>query len=264
MRRRISMENENENTDIKKDADAERGDTKEKDVNTSDKKEESSEEINKRIKEAVEIEKKKLYDTLGATKQEAKEALEKINQYEKEKADLAKQKEEAELKKKEELESQEKEKLDLSERLKQLEDSLKVKDEQLKHTIDSQKKLFQEELSKRDLAVKREKLLGQHKGEIVPDLVIGNTEEELEKSLEKAKSRYKEIYEEAKKNVESASLNNGKLPTSSGQNKVPNTEGAPAGTGDSSEAAKSIDELAAMSVDEFKKYKDKVLAEKGL
>lgn len=257
------VNNENTNTSGE---DTKKGDGDASSENTSNDsvKGDSPEEIEKKIKEAVEIEKRKLYDSLGATKKEAKEALEKLEKYEKEKQDLENQKKEAEEKKRKELEAQERDKMDLKERLAQLEESLQNKDSQLQMTLEKQKETFQEELKKRDLELKREQILSQHKGEIVPDLVRGNSVEELEKSVEQAKNRYQEIYEQAKKSLEESSINNGKLPTSSGQNKVPNTEGNPAGSGGNTDGAKSYEEIAAMSPEEFKKYKDKVLAEKGL
>ncbi len=110
------------------------------------------------------------------------------------------------------------------------------------------------ELRKRDLAILRERLIADSRGEIIPELVQGNSEEELHKAAESAKVRYKEIVENQRKQLTDELIRTGKLPGPDGKDKKKEETSLGAGI-------KSTKEVWELGDDEFLKYKESVLKE---
>lgn len=167
-----------------------------------------ADEFDAKLKTAITTEKDKLYETLNVEKDKAKQL----------KAELDKYKKEEEVKT-QELEAKKKEEMDIKDRLKELEAQTKVEQEKFSNIMSIKDSEFKAELKARDLAMlKKEKIL-ESKGQIIPELVTGNSEEEILQSVEVAKQRYAAIMEEAKQKTEAELLKSGKLPTSDGLNK---------------------------------------------
>jgi len=72
---------------------------------------------------------------------------------------------------------------------------LKKRDEERK----TEREQLQQELRNRDLVVKKTEILSKYAGEIIPELVSGNTEEELAQSALIAHQRYKVLEETIRK-----------------------------------------------------------------
>lgn len=194
------------------------------------------------VKEAASKEKEKLYDTIDKYKKDTEALTAKAKAEEDEKNRILK--EEADKKKEE---------LDAKERVKQLEVELEKTAKRFEEVMEIKDKQFTSELTKRDLAIIREKLIGEANGAIIPELVQGNTEEELRKSAESAKARFSEIVTAQKKQVEDELIRAGKIPGPDGKNKeTKETHGDPT-------RVKSMKEIFGMPDDDFIKYKDEYL-----
>ena len=127
-----------------------------------------------------------------------------------------------------------------------LESSLTELKDTTKRLLEEQSKNFNSILAKKDLEVKKEKLIAEAKGEIIPDLVSGETEEELIASVERAKTRYKEIAEGFQKKLEDQKLAASHVPGASGHS----------GNGQSSQGSANV---FGMSPEEFAKYAEEEL-----
>ena len=147
----------------------------------------SAEELQNKIKEAVEAaekqssqkEKQKLYDTIEKLKLDLKEAnqnLAKFKQLEEEK-----RKQEEELKKAMMTDEQRRD-----EAIKKANLEL----EQLNLAFEKLKQEMDEKLRLKDLEIYREKLISRANGRIIPELVTGNSIEELDESYRKAVERF--------------------------------------------------------------------------
>jgi hypothetical protein len=176
----------------------------------ADKEEEIKKKQLEATNNAVSIEKDKLYATINKHKSE-KEALEK----ELESFRLV----EEEKRKKEE--EKKKEEMDAKERLKLLEKKQEDDSKRFSEVMEIKEKEFQAQLKKRDLAIYREKKIAEASGAIIPELVDGNNEEEIDKSVELARQRYLNIVEATKKKVTEEVLVNGQLPEPDGKDKKP-------------------------------------------
>ena len=91
--------------------------------------------------------------------------------------------------------------------------------------------------------MKKEKLIADAKGEIIPDLVSGETEEELIASVERAKTRYKEVVAEIQNRNEQQQLANSQVPGASGHS----------GSGQTSGSAPNVFAMSKEAFDEYAK-----------
>ena len=174
-------------------------------------------------KETSHIEKEKLYNQIKELKDENKQFksnLELLLKQETEK----KQREEELIKKQEDEkrkieDDKKKAEMDLTERIKLLENELSnssLKTEEVKkkseELLTKAVEFTKEELRKKDLQLYIQQVINQNNGEIIPDLVAGNTVEEVDASLERAKKRYQELIVKKKEKDDQAMLNSGGVP----------------------------------------------------
>jgi hypothetical protein len=152
-------------------------------------------------KKIIETEKAKLYDTIEAEKKKSSE-LEKIVR--------EKQKEEDEKKKVEE--DKIREELDAKEQVKLLAKKLDDDSKRFQDIVELKDAEYKGELRKRDLEIYKEKLIASYNGAIIPEMVSGKTEEELNQAVEVAAERYKQIAERSKQEILDEAVKNGKLP----------------------------------------------------
>lgn len=209
------------------------------------KEEEFNSKLEEAKKEAASKEKAKLYDTIEAAKKSAAENEKKIKEIEA-KAEAERKAEEQKIK----------DEMDAKERLKLLEAQQEENTKRFNEMMELKTSQFESELKKRDLAVMREKLISEARGEIIPEIVQGNSEEELVQAAEKARARFREIAEAQRKQFADTLIKEGKIPGPDGSDKI--TEG------DKSKSAsgqKSLQDIFSMTKDDFLKYKDSVLSQ---
>jgi hypothetical protein len=188
-------------------------------------------------KQIIETEKAKLYDTIEAEKKKSSE-LEKIVREQKNADDEKKKAEEQKIN--DELDAKEQVKLlakKLDDDSKRFEDIVELKDAEYKG-----------ELRKRDLEIYKEKLIASYNGAIIPEMVSGKTEEELDKAVEAAAERYKQIAERSKQEIMDEAVKNGKLPKPGDlDNSLKKTSGA-----------KDWKDVMSMSTEDYAAYKKSV------
>jgi hypothetical protein len=124
---------------------------------------------------------------------------------------------------------------------------LKVSEPRTKELLEGLSKEFKETLNKKDLEIYVKEKIASANGEIIPDLVKGNTKEEVDQAYDLAIERYKEIVDRSVKKKEQEKLETGKLPdaTKSGLNKTTNE--------------KTAEDIARMSRKEFEEYSKNIL-----
>jgi hypothetical protein len=205
--------------------------------------EEFDAEKKKAIEDAASREKAKLYDTIEKHKTDLETLSKKVKEDEEKKSKEAA-----------ELEAKRKDELDAKARIAELEKSQDEMRERFSTVLDLENKKFTAELEKRDLALFREKLISEAKGEIIPELVSGKSKEELEQTAELAKERYKTILENSKKQTIDELIKSGKIPGPDGKDKKPQDTDRPAGSPD-------LREIFAKAPEDFKKYADSYLDE---
>ena len=196
---------------------------------------EAQKKIQEEVQKAVKTEKDTLYQTIEHHKAKADEAQKAL-------ADAKAQLEAAT--KTEGTGS--KEAMEAQAKIAALETSLTELKDTTKRLLEEQSANFNSVLQKKDLEVKKEKLIADAKGEIIPDLVSGETEEELIASVERAKTRYKEVVAEIKNRNEQQQLANSQVPGASGHS----------GNGQISGGTPNV---FAMSKEEFDEYAKKEL-----
>ena len=188
---------------------------------------------------AGKTEKDKLYSTLNKKDELNKALKEKLAGYEIVDAEKVKQAEE-----------EERAKLDANDRIKLLEDqNLKIAEES-KGLLLEVRESFNNELLKRDLEVYRQKVLAANTGEIIPDMVLGKTKEDIDNAVIVSKTRFQELFKAQQQKEDNDKLGNGYLPQTPDNNKLPN-ETNPDGGG------KNVWE---MNKDEFAKYSEAQLS----
>lgn len=169
---------------------------------------EHKDELAKTVKEKVSDEKSKLYDSIKKERDE-KERLEK------ERDDLKKGLEDLEGKLKE-AKRDEDGSAESDRRIKELEAQVEKTKSNALELATSMRDEFKKELDRRDLDAVRERLIKDANGKIVPELVQGNTLEEITKSVEGAKARYAEMAAEQKKQIEAELMAKGMIPNPDG------------------------------------------------
>lgn len=146
----------------------------------------SDDEVNARVEKARQEEKDKLYPQIQELKAGIKELQDHIR---------AERDEKDRMKREAEEEAERRRVAKLSENEKQTE-LLKKLEEQLREQNDERER-FRKELEQRDqkdrLTRYRESQIKLAGDEILPELVSGNSEEEIDRSIEIAKARYKEL-----------------------------------------------------------------------
>ena len=163
------------------------------DAKLKEKDEESKKAIEEAKKHQAQVEKDKLYPSI-------KELQEKLNLLTKQQEEDSKRKQdEAAIRLKEE-EDKKKASQPLEERLKSIEAELiasKLEANEVKkkasEIIEKSIALTKEELRKKDVEIYIKDKISEAFGEIIPELVVGNTVEEVDASVEKAKKRYEEL-----------------------------------------------------------------------
>lgn len=81
-----------------------------------------------------------------------------------------------------------------------------------KKLVDGVSNEFREILSKKDLEIYKKSKIAENAGEIISELVMGSTVEEIDKATEYAKAKYNEIVDKATKKKNEQELENGKVP----------------------------------------------------
>ena len=151
----------------------------------------SEEEVNQRVHKARQEEKDKLYPRLEAMQ----EALDRMEaKFEEEKQEKLRIKKDAEKKAEEERRAK------LSDEDRNRENLLRL-EEQLREEREARKKYENEQREwqrQQQLGSYRDRVLQAAGNEIIPELVRGNSEEEIDRAAQFAKARYAELVEKAK------------------------------------------------------------------
>lgn len=164
---------------------------------------EHKDEIDKTVREKVSEEKDKLYDSIK------KERSEK---------DLAqKERDEARKSLEDRIKAEKGEGgADSERRIKELETQLESVKNNATELVTQIRDEFKKELTLKELEAYKDKLVAGAQGKIVSELVRGSTKEELEKSVEEAKSHYAKIAEDQRKQIEAELLAKGVIPAPDG------------------------------------------------
>lgn len=85
----------------------------------------------------------------------------------------------------------------LNKKIKEMESEL----ETTKKSITDVKALEEQIRAEYEVKLYREQKLGEVKDQVIPELVLGNTKEDIDKSIEASKKRYKEIFDSVSKNL---------------------------------------------------------------
>lgn len=169
----------------------------------------SEAEITSRVKD----EKDKLYKSVEAEKGRAQKAEQKLSEIEKELTALRAGNQSG-LTDKEALEKISKLNEELATTRQQLADSQKLIDDKLAEVEKRVTDTTQQALTAERVTNLRKELIEKAKGEILPELVTGTTEEELRASAEVAKARYKEIADKSQESLKNELIQNGQLSVS--------------------------------------------------
>ena len=228
-------------------------------------------DVEKATTARVKTEKEKLYASINKHKNDATKSAEEL---EKNKADLKKLQDDDKAREKKVAEAADKEKrskMEIDERMAALEDENRLKVEETDAKLLKQReeftaemaqkdKAFDDKLKEKELEAYRQSVIADAKGQIIPEVVKGNTREEIDATVEKAKTRYTEIRNGALEADHKKSMTDGKLPGQSGDGKV-GPESTPAGGGVDKGGfqEKSVAELATMNKDDLAAHKEKVL-----
>lgn len=199
------------------------------------------EEFDKKLKDVASTEKNKLYETIQKEKNEKEALAKRLSSFE-----------EAEKAKKVEEEQKRKEELDVKERLTELESKTTSDNKRFQELLDIKDKEFQARLKQRDLEVYREKKVAEAKGNVIPELVRGESVEEIDKAYNVAVTRYEEIRDGEKKKIEADLVKNGKIPG-------PDVQKDDSGGNTTTSSGKNWGDIHNMSPEEFEKHKDNVL-----
>ena len=212
-----------------------------------------AEEVIKAKKNTAEVEKNKLYSTIEKQKAEnanLKSKLDAIKEAEKiAKEEKAKKEEAARLAA---LSQEEKVNEMLNKQQQQISNLTEVIN---LNKIDTEKKM-----KLKDIELHREKLLHSANGQVIPELVSGESIDELEDSFEVSKKRYEEIQKKitnSQKKSQNPSPNESEplTPTENPQDKSQQTQ--------NQENIKSLNDLMQMNKADFAKYRDAKLAQLG-
>lgn len=213
----------------------------------------SVEELNKKIQEAVaaagkessQKEKTKLYDTIATLKKENSDIQEKLKIYDSKKLEEDKK-----------LDEERKAKMNPNEVIDEQIKKANLEVEQLKFAFQKLQEETDNKLKQKDVELFKEKLIATANGEIIPELVVGTTMEEVSASFEVGKKRFLEIKGQVSKEIETVTTQQSKTTVSqeTPQTKKPITK-------DLKEL--SAEEVKNLSQAEFNKYKEEVLSKHG-
>lgn len=204
-------------------------------------------------KSAIQAEKTKLYETIEKTKKRNTELEAEIKKF----SDA-----EAEKKKKEEEER--KSNLDATQRIQELEGQInqlvevnKTTGERFKELLTLQDEKYTKELTKRDVGLYREEAIRKCGGAVIPELVQGETTEEIDRTIEISKKRYLEIKGAASDEKKKDEYKNGEFPKPSGESRKDSSSSPE----DDGHGNKSYADILKMSDEEYKKYRDQYMKE---
>ena len=196
---------------------------------------------------AAQKERDKLYDTINALKddlREAKSGLAKFNELEAEKKRKDEEIRNAKMTDDEKRDSA------------ILKANLEL--EQLNTAFEQLKKETDEKLRKKDLDLHRERLIARYSGKIIPELVQGNSIEELEESAKKAVDRFNFIRGQVAEELNNKSKHETKTTVST---ETPQQQKS---TLPKQEKEYTAEEIKKMSPDEYAKYKESMLSKYGV
>ncbi len=228
-------------------------------------------DVEKETLDRVGKEKKKLYETIEKHKGDATTNADKLTKAE---ADLKKLTDaDVERKKTADDEADKKKRgeMEIGERMAALEDENRRNGEETNKKLQAQReefvaemaqkeKTFDDKLRVKDLETYRQSVIAGAEGQIIPEMVKGSTQEEINASAEQAKTRYTEIREGAVQDKNKAAMEAGKLPGQSGEGKVgPETSPAGGGVDKGGFQEKTTAELSTMTKEELAAHKEKVL-----
>lgn len=200
-------------------------------------------DVEEEIARRVKTEKEKLYNDLSKEKERAAKIEKELAEFKK-KADEEKAR----------LEKERLEKLTVEQRLQEELAQATNKINQFADGFEMFKRETAEEIRKRDLALFKEKLVAG-RNDYLPELVTGNSEEELKASFEASQRRYKEIISQvtppAPQKPNPAQVSEIAAPA------VPQTTPAPTAT-------KSSAEIMNMTPEEYRAYKESVFQKYNL
>ncbi len=226
-------------------------------------------EINKEIEEksivkasdGIKVEKDKIYDTQEKLKGDLRDKDVRLKELEEKQNKINQEKVEKEKVEKIAKEKEENEKLEVSERISKIEADSRLEKEKMDLAFKKKDQEMKSELQKRDLNLYKQSLIATAKGQIIPELVEGNSEEEIKKSFENAVQRYKSIVENNEVKVKEDKIKQSKLPEASGDGKI-ESDSPPAGNDANSSGFKELSakEIAKLTPDQFKKHKEEALA----
>lgn len=201
-------------------------------------------EIDAEVAKRLQVEKTKIYDTVEAEKKRAEEAEKQLAEY--------KKKEEEE---KAKAEKERLEKLTEEQRLREELEAQKRKLDQVTDGFSALKQETEQTLKKKDLDLFKVNFL-KDKKDYIPELVTGNTPEEIEKSFGLSQKRFQELVGPAIKREQK--------PDPALTQEIPGA-GSGGGTGGQGDqgSVKSSDEIMRMTPEEYAAYKDSVLQKHG-
>ncbi len=228
-------------------------------------------DVEKGTASRVKTEKEKLYASIEKHKGDASKATDELAQNQEKLKKLEEAETAREKKATEDVDKKKRSEMEVSERMAALEDENRRKTEETDAKLLQQREEFTAETARKDkafddkikaqeLETYRQSVIADAKGQIIPEVVKGNTKEEIDGTVEKAKARYTEIRNGALEADHKKSMTDGKLPGQSGDGKV-GPESTPAGGGVDKGGfqEKSVAELATMNKDELAAHKEKVL-----
>lgn len=205
-------------------------------------------EYEAKLAQARKDEKDKLYKTYAQIKEELRIKNEELAKFKAAEEEAAKKAEEERLAK-----------LTEQERMREEINKASARVEQLTSAFTSLQKETEEKLKLKELELLKERLISEARGQLIPELVSGNSEEELLQSVEKAKQRYLQLREDIVKDVEK--LKTKPIEPSTIATETPQTRITPPQTTQQQPTAKDI---FSMTPEEFKQYKEKELNAFGL
>lgn len=200
------------------------------------------EELNRKISE----EKNKLYKTMETLEKEKSEFADKLKAYEEKEAEAARLAEE-----------ERQAKLSAEERTKEMQDKLKQELETISNAFSSLKEETEQKLRQKDLELYKRDLMSGH-SDYIPELISGETAEEIRASFEKSRERYYELIGKVKSDLEKE-----RKPSIPNMQALNDTSPVASETKGEETSFNSKD-IVGMSKDEFENHKNSILSKYGV
>lgn len=199
-------------------------------------------------KESSQKEKQKLYDTIDKLKSDLKEANASLSQFKKIEDDRKKKEEEI---RRAEMSDDERRDEAIQKANREL--------EQLNTAFDVLKRETEEKLRQKDLEIYRERLITKANGKVIPELVTGNTVEELDESFKKAVDRFNFIRGQVAEEIQNKSKNESVKTNISQETPNQIKQSLP-----KNEKELTADEIRKMPPEAYAKYKEDLLTKFGV